>query len=345
MINQHEPFFSVLVPVLNEAHHIERCLESLLAQIPDGGGEVLMIDGGSQDGTLEIVNRLAQRYSNLRVVLNPDRLQSAGCNLGARIAAPHSTALVRADAHAFYPPDFLYRCLSALRSEGATSVVVPMKTLGEKPLQRAIAAAQNSLLGNGGSRHRRLGASGYVDHGHHAAFDRRFFDSLGGYDGSFSHNEDAELDVRAKAAGGRIWLCAEAAIEYFPRSTFQALARQYRRHGAGRARTLLKHRQKPKPRQLLPLGVLGAFALFIPGIWFPPLMLPLLLYFVLCAVSSLILTAKSGDFAILAAGPAAIVMHVAWSVGFIQTCLRCVTASHPRRNNLPDVRSLFTDLQ
>ncbi len=65
-------------------------------------------------------------------------------------------------------------------------MVVPLRTIGVTPLQRAIAAAQNSRLGNGGSAHRLGGISGYVSHGHHAIFDRREFLRVGGYDESFS---------------------------------------------------------------------------------------------------------------------------------------------------------------
>ncbi len=325
MIPQSDAFFSVLVPTLNEAAHIEHSVDSLLAQIPEGAGELLVIDGGSTDGTLAIVARLAQQHARLRVVHNPERIQSVGCNLGARIAAPQSTALIRADAHALYPPNFLSLCLAALRTKQATSIVVPMQTLGKEPLQRAIAAAQNSILGNGGSRHRRQGASGYVEHGHHAAFDRRFFESIGGYDGSFSHNEDAELDLRAKAAGGHIWLCTEAVIGYFPRSTLIALGRQYRRHGAGRARTLLKHRQRPKLRQLLPLGVLAAAVLAIIGVFVPLLAVPFLLYIALCTIWSAALAIRHRDAALLATGLAAVVMHLSWSVGSLGFALRSAT--------------------
>ena len=320
--------FTVLVPTFNEANHIKRCLESLLAQIPEDRGELLMIDGGSTDDTLVIAATLTKCYSTLKIVHNPARLQSAGCNLGAEFAAPQSTALVRADAHAFYPGNFLDLCLSALETKDATSVVVPMKTLGEKALQRAIAAAQNSVLGNGGSRHRRQSMSCYVEHGHHAAFDRRFFELIGGYDATFSHNEDAELDVRAAAAGGRIWLCTEATIEYFPRSNFAALARQYARHGAGRARTVLKHRQRPKLRQLLPLGVLVSCALAIAGLSHPQLALPLLLYVTICLIWSIGLAFRHRDIALVLSGPAAVVMHISWGVGFLRFTLNSILSSH-----------------
>ncbi|MEW5913223.1 MAG: TIGR04283 family arsenosugar biosynthesis glycosyltransferase [Thermodesulfobacteriota bacterium] len=42
---------SVVIPTLNEAQGIEPCLRSLLAQ--EGVGEVIVVDGGSADGTLE----------------------------------------------------------------------------------------------------------------------------------------------------------------------------------------------------------------------------------------------------------------------------------------------------
>ena len=133
--------------------------------------------------------------------------------------------LLRADAHADYPPGFVAAVTEALAQPGVTSVVVPMRTVGVTPFQRAVAAAQNSRLGNGGSAHRGGGGpSGPVEHGHHAAFDRDAFLRLGGYDERFTHNEDAEHDVRATRAGGLVWMCREAPVTYFPRATLQRAA-------------------------------------------------------------------------------------------------------------------------
>ena len=344
MMSTDTPFFSVLVPALNEVHHVERCLESLLAQMSPEDGEVLLIDGGSTDGTLAIVERLVGLHPALRLVPNPGRLQSFGCNLGVRLADPRSSVIIRADAHAFYPPDFLALCLAALRANNATSVVVPMRTRGEASAQRGIAAAQNSVLGNGGSRHRRSGASGYVDHGHHAAFNRHFYEALGGYDATFTHNEDAELDIRATAAGGRIWLCSEAAIEYFPRSSLTGLAKQYFRHGAGRARTILKHRLRPRPRQLLPVAILGSGILAVGGLCQPLLAAPFLTYVGICVAWSGWLAIHRRDGALLAAGPALLVMHLAWGTGFVRTILRRQKYA-VGGDRKPAVRSFFTSIQ
>lgn len=312
---------SVVVPALNEERYIGACVESLLTQQPGERIEILVVDGGSSDATCDIVRKLQQRHVGVRLLNNPGRIQSAGINLVARMAAPQSSVLLRADAHALYPPDFVRTCLAALRDSGASSVVVPMRTLGHDGFQRAVAAAQNSRLGNGGSPHRSAGASRFVEHGHHAAFDRRFFLALGGYDERFTHNEDAEFDHRLRLAGGRIWLCCEAAVTYFPRRDPAGLAKQYYRHGRGRARMLLLHRIRPQMRQLAPLLALatlaGGFALTPLE---PVFALGPALYFGLCAGWGAGAALRRRDPWLLAMGAAAVIMHLSWATGFLAAC-------------------------
>ena len=320
------PFVTVVVPVLNEQRYVGACLTSLLAQgaaWADGSAfEILVMDGGSTDRTREIVAALQAANPVIRLVHNSKRLQSAAMNLAARIASPRATVLLRADAHAVYPPDFLATCVNALMQTGAASVVVPMMTVGEPGFQHAVAAAQNSLLGNGGSAHRRATASHFVDHGHHAAFDRNFFLSIGGYDETFSHNEDAEYDHRVSLAGGRIWMCGDVMLSYYPRRDLWGLARQYFRHGAGRARTLLTHHIRPRLRQLLPLlmllGSIGGL-LLIP-VHFAFALIPLG-YCLICLAYGAAEALRRRDPWLLAIGPAAMIMHLSWATGFIWRCV------------------------
>src|SRR5262245_48947790 len=184
------------MPALNEAGYVSRAIASVLPRSDEIGCEVLIVDGGSEDGTCGIVQRIAASDPRIRLLRNAQRIQAAGVNLGARHADPRARFLVRADCHAEYPQGFVERCVQTLVSTQVAAVVVPMRTVGSSCLQKAIAAAQNSKLGNGGAAHRLPGRSGFVDHGHHAAFDLRTFLELGGYDETFTHNEDAELDRR-----------------------------------------------------------------------------------------------------------------------------------------------------
>lgn len=321
------PFVAVAVPVLNEERYLAACLDSLLGQWPQDRMQILVLDGGSTDGTGRIVAGYAARHTCVQLVANPGRLQAAACNLAAHVADPRAEVLLRADAHACYPVGFVRTILDAYRATGATEVVVPMRTapdpVGATPFQRAVAAAQNSRLGNGGSAHRSAGASRWVEHGHHALFDRAAFLRLGGYDEAFSHNEDAELDRRALMAGGRIWMCAEAAVTYYPRRDLRSLFQQYLRHGRGRARTLLKHRARPRLRQVLPLFILAGCAggLLLAPVTPAALLLPVG-YALLCTGWGAVCAVRDRDPALLGMGPAAMAMHLGWAAGFLGAVLR-----------------------
>lgn len=322
------PFVSIVVPALNEERYIEDCLRSLVGCAAGTEFEILVMDGGSSDRTREIVGALAQTIPGITLHHNPERLQSAAMNLAARLASPRAGVILRADAHALYPPGFVGRCLDALAGHDADSVVVPMRTVGRGGMQRAIAAAQNSRFGNGGAVHRVGGRSGFVEHGHHAAFDRATFLRLGGYDTRFTHNEDAEFDHRLRRAGGRIWMCGDAPVTYFPRETLRRLARQYVRHGRGRARTLVLHRLRPKPRQLAPVCVLLLCAASLPlalaSAWF--LLVPAA-YAAMCLAWAVRQSALAGDPWLLAAGPAVMTMHLAWAWGFLGQLAAAKTGS------------------
>ena len=312
------PTASVVIPTLNEIAHIEGLIAQLLAEPDTTVGEILVADGGSTDGTREAVRRIAASEPRVRLIDNPDRIQAAGVNRAVGQADQRFATIVRVDAHALYPRNYVGRLLDAMARSGADSVVVRMETVGRTCLQRAIAAAGNSRIGTGGSAHRMARGSGFVDHGHHAAFSRILFERAGGYDASFEANEDAELDARLRALGGRIWLDADIPVTYCPRATLRGLARQYRRYGSGRAHTFLKHGEPLKLRQMLPPIALAGVSV---GLLLAPLTpFALLLptgYFAAVAAGSIALALTTRSPCALLALLALPTMHFAWGAGFI----------------------------
>ena len=274
----------IVIPCLNEQAFIGQLLHQLLADPGLDDPLIVVVDGGSQDGTRAIVEGIAAGDPRVRLLPNPRRIQSAGVNLAARRFGRGRTWLVRIDAHAGYPDAYVSRLIDEAVTTGAASVVVAMETQGDSGFQRAAAVAQTSRLGTGGSAHRIAGASGWVEHGHHALFRLEAFLGCGGYDESFSHNEDAELDVRLIMAGRRIWLTDQVGMTYVPRGTPQALWRQYMNYGRGRARTVLKHRTRLRLRQALPLVVApAALAALAAPLWWPAA-LPALVWAMTCLI-------------------------------------------------------------
>lgn len=312
----------IVVPCLNEEAYLPGLLAMLLKQAE--GATIVVADGGSHDRSRDIVWRLADRHANLFLLDNPKRIQSAAVNLAARRYGAGCRWLLRIDAHADYPDDFVARLRAAATDKQAISVVVPMVTKGRTCFQRAAAAAQNSALGTGGAPHRHLGHGQWVDHGHHALFDLSLFMAVGGYDENFAANEDAELDRRLLNAGGRIWLEPHAVITYYPRASADALFRQYRNYGKGRARNLRRHPAPVKLRQMLPLAVTPAVGAAIVGLLLAGLhpaalllMVPALCWMAGSITLGALLGLRSRCPCAAGAGLAAMTMHMAWSMGFI----------------------------
>ena len=320
---EHAERVLVVVPTLNERAHVPQVLEMLAREGPQFQSlSIVVADGGSTDGTQAAVTEMSERWPAIRLIHNQGRIQSAAMNLAARQFGADADVLIRCDAHATYPPGFCRRLVDTLQRVGADAVVVPMDSTGEGCLQRAIAWVSNSPVGTGGAAHRAGRRSGFVDHGHHAAFRMAAFRRVGGYDETFTHNEDAELDCRQRALGGRVYLDADIRIGYRPRQTLAALGRQYYRYGAGRARTARRHRGSLRLRQLaVPLHVAGSLLALAVSPWWPLALVWPALYLAALIATSLWMTARHRSACALWAGPAAAVMHTTWGVGFLLSWL------------------------
>lgn len=309
----------IVIPCLNEAAHLPGLLERLRAEAPQDA-RIVVADGGSDDGSADIVRQYAAADARVQLLLNPARIQSAAVNLAVRTFGADADYFVRIDAHAWYPPNFIAHLLEAARESTADSVTVSMRAVSDTGgcFQVAAAAAQNSVLGAGGSSHRKGGERRWVDHGHHALFKTAAFLAVGGYDESFTHNEDAELDARLDANRGKILLAADIVIDYFPRATAGALARQYFNYGKGRARTVRKHKMALKPRQLAPIVIAPAIALLALTPLTSWAALPAVAWLALCLSYGVLLGVREGKPCAAAAGFPAAIMHAAWSAGFLR---------------------------
>lgn len=313
------PFISVVLPTFNEAAYIEDCLRTLLDDpYPRDRLEVFVVDGGSTDGTREIVARLRGEFPFLRLLDNPKRLQGPAFNLAYQAADRRAAWIVRCDAHARYPQGFLTRCIAACKIRGADVVTYADAPIGLGCFQKAVAFAQNSPIGVGQSLYRLGTKSAFVDHGKHGAFQRATLDKGLLYDESFAINEDVELSHRIWQSGGKVWLEHELKVGYYPRHSLRGLVRQYYLYGRGRARTLMKHGMTMKPRQGATIALLAANVIsLVGGFFWAPLWLVLAAYCAAIAAGAVAGAVQRRDPCVLLAFVALAAMHHAWPIGFL----------------------------
>lgn len=249
------PSVSIVLPTLNERQYIRDCLDTLSGQRGADVREILVVDGGSTDGTRAII----QRYGGcVRLVDNPRVTAAAAMNIG--IEAAVGDVIVRADAHTVYADDYVSRSVEVLEETGAANVGGPMVPVGENVFGRAVAAITTSPFGVGPGRFHYASGRVEVETVYLGCWWRQTLLDVGGYDETSLQwaAEDQELNFRLREAGGTIVLDSTIRSWYFPRSTPRGLARQYHNYGMAKASTLAKHHTLPYWRPLAPAALVAA---------------------------------------------------------------------------------------
>jgi glycosyltransferase involved in cell wall biosynthesis len=314
---------SVLVPVLNEEAHIEQSIEAMLGQRFDRPLEILVMEGGSNDRTPEIVAQLARRDDRVRVLANPKRRIPHALNIGLRQA--RGEYIVRMDAHAYYPPEYIARAVERFEVGDVECVSGPPSPHGDGKWSRRIALALRTPLGVGAASFRNATRETEVDTAFTGVWRRSRLLELGGWDERWTVNEDAELAARIREAGGRYVCLPAMAARWVPRDSIAALARQYFRYGQYRAKTARHHPKGLRATHLLPPAVAvlltaGALAPTRPRRVARLMLLP---YGAALVAGSAVAAGDDVPATDLASLPVVFAtMHVTWGAGFIVGSLR-----------------------
>jgi succinoglycan biosynthesis protein ExoA len=309
---------SILVPVFNEEAHVARSVGAMLGQRFDRGFEVLVIDGASEDRTAEIIARMARDDERVRMLANPARRTPQALNIGLQHA--RGEYIVRMDAHAYYPPDYVARAVARFERGGVDCVSGPQIPYGEGRWSTRIALALGTWLGMGGATFRNATRETETDTAFTGVWLRDRLMELHGWDEGWPVNQDAELAARIREAGGRIVSIPELAARYVPRDSLRQLARQYWRYGKYRAKTARRHARSLRRSHLLAPGVvLTAATAPLPGPVGQLARRGLGAYAAALVVASL-RPGASGPVSLVdrAALPLVFVtMHLSWGAGFI----------------------------
>lgn len=311
------PHVTVVIPARNCAAELPGCLDAVSAQTFRGTLDVVVAAAPSADGTSHVAASAGCKWP-LRVVQNPAGTTSSGLN--AAIATASGKVIVRVDAQARLPADYIERALATLERTEAANVGGVQRPVGNGELGRVIAAALSSPFGGGPAAFRQGSKEGPVDTVYLGVFDADALRSVGGFDESLERNQDYELNWRLREQGHVVWLDPSLIVDYQPRSSWTGLARQYFDYGVWKRIVIGRHPRSIQPRQLAAPALVVGLALSVLELMRGRLRGGLVpaAYLGACALATARL--RAGLPALgnrLRAAAAFAVMHLSWGAGFL----------------------------
>lgn len=214
---------SVIVPVLNEAAHIGETLRSVLDQdVPNCSLEILIIDGGSNDGTREAVRRGASMHPSVKLIDNPGRTTPRALNIGLLASAGDYVCIF--GAHAKYPPDYIRVCMEELKSKHAAGCSGRLITAcAGMHLSARLAAWCIAHRFTSSRSSVRTHPGGYVDTIPFPVMRKQILLEVGGYDERLDRNQDNDMNQRLRALGHKLYLTPRTQATYYARPGVKSL--------------------------------------------------------------------------------------------------------------------------
>ncbi len=180
---------SVVIPTYNEDAYIGRCLNSLVNQtLSRDAYEIVIVDGGSDDRTVEI----ARGYADIVI---KQRSEGVGGARNDGVALSSGEIVAMTDADIILPPDWLERICADFREDGVVAVYGPIIPIESRLKYRVMIGLFNKLAHI--AAYLRVF---YATIGSNTAIRRDVFERIGGYK-DMAAGDDYEIARRLKREG------------------------------------------------------------------------------------------------------------------------------------------------
>ena len=213
---------SVVLNILNEKRHIRDLFDSLIVQ--EGPIEIVVVDAGSTDGTVDIIKEYARRHDIIHYHHHPGT-RGESTNYGISAATGDAVATIGGDciANPFW--------IAQLRKSLQSCDVVAGKTINIG--YHAFEDLDRVELFHRG-----------VDISHPSAsmaWNKNVLHDIGGFDPWFITAEDIDVNLRAVEKGYRMRFNENAIVYHRTKGSFKGFFKQAFWNGWGRKQLTLKH--------------------------------------------------------------------------------------------------------
>ena len=188
--------------------------------------ELLLVDGGSSDKTVEIIKSYQEQHSFIKLLHNPKKITPISMNIGVEASTGDYIFII--SAHASYQENYFSYLVGEIKRLKANCVGGVLKTEVKESNKKsnAIKTILTHKFGVGNADFR-TGSSEVkkVDTVAFGCYSKESFEKYGLYDERLVRNQDIELNKRIINGGGKIYLIPDVQCTYYARENFRALAK------------------------------------------------------------------------------------------------------------------------
>ncbi len=219
---------SFAIVAFNEEAYLPKLLSDLIKQdYPHNKIEVLLIDSMSTDNTRQIMDSFAKDkdFLSVKVFENPKKLIPCGHN----VALDNYTgdALIRLDAHASMPHDFISRNVAVLENgEVASGGRRPNIIDDSTPFKETLLSAEQSMFGSGFASYRNSNQKMYASSLFCGMYKREVYDKVGRYNDLLPRSEDNDMTYRIRKAGFKLCYSPDIVFYQHTRSSLPKMLKQ-----------------------------------------------------------------------------------------------------------------------
>lgn len=236
---------SVIIPVLDGLPYLKEQLAALGAEDTSWVWELIAVDNGSTDGSLEVLQQFASRRPNVRVIREPVRGKSRALNRGA--ASAQGDFLIFLDQDDVVAPGYLNAMVAALEDHVFVASRLDSSTLnsgwvrGSRPLPQ-----EDGVDSPFGFLPCATGCS--------IGLHRSAFEAVAGFDPSVAVTDDVDLSWRLQLSGVPLHFAPDAVVSYRYRTSLRKIFHQGRAYGTAGPTLYRRYKAFGMPRRPLRLA-------------------------------------------------------------------------------------------
>lgn len=200
---------SFITTVFNEADNIEKFINSILTQSVKPS-EILVVDGGSTDGTIDIVKKISKKNKKVKLIVRKGANIAQGRNIG--IKNSKGDIIFTGDASTRFEKDWIKKLLVGFKKGADFSVGTIALEKPQNLTEETIGTRVVDLANISNEKFKK-----YLPSNRNIAYKKSVHKKIGYAPENIDRSDDTVLHMRAKEKGLKYYLARNAKVYWHPR--------------------------------------------------------------------------------------------------------------------------------